>query len=225
MRGEVLSLTDTGGLISGDDGARYTFTASDASGPVKAGDRVDFVGADGVAVDIMVLAGSSGGFAGMSPVSDAPMQGFDFGSALFSFNGRLRRQNFWIGWLILLGVGVVLGWIPFLGAVLSILLIWPNLAIAVKRLHDMGLSGWIVAIPWVINIVGTAAAVVAVGASAVTNAAALEAEDPAAIMALIGPMFGIIGILLLLNLAFLLWIGVSDSQPGANRFGPNPKGR
>ena len=29
----------------------------------------------------------------------------------------------------------------------------------------------------------------------------------------------------LVNLAFLLWIGLTDSQPGDNRFGPNPKGQ
>ena len=28
----------------------------------------------------------------------------------------------------------------------------------------------------------------------------------------------------LVGVAFLLWIGLTDSQPGENRFGPNPKG-
>lgn len=56
---------------------------------------------------------------------------------MFSFEGRTRRSHFWIGWLICLGVGVVAGWIPIIGALISLLLIWPNLAIPVKRLHDM----------------------------------------------------------------------------------------
>jgi len=150
--------------------------------------------------------------------------GFDFKTALFSFEGRLRRSHFWIGWLICLGIGVVAGWIPLIGFIISLGLIWPNLAITVKRLHDMGLTGWLAAIPFVANIVGVVMMFVSVGASVFMNAAALENEDPAAIMALIGPMFGIIGILVLVNLGFLLWIGLTEGKPGPNKYGPNPKG-
>lgn len=150
--------------------------------------------------------------------------GFDFQKALFSFEGRLRRSHFWIGWLICLGVGVVAGWIPLIGFVISIGLIWPNLAITVKRLHDMGMSGWIAAVPFVANVVGFIMMFVSVGASVFMNAAALENEDPAAIMALLGPMLGILGILFLVNIGFLLWVGLSDGKPGSNKYGPNPKG-
>ncbi|WP_370236151.1 DUF805 domain-containing protein [Brevundimonas sp.] len=150
--------------------------------------------------------------------------GFDFKTALFSFEGRLRRSHFWIGWLICLGIGVVAGWIPLIGFIISIGLIWPNLAIAVKRLHDMGLSGWLAAIPFVANIVGFIMMFASVGASVFMNLAALENEDPAAIMAVIGPVFGILGIMLLVNLGFLLWIGLSEGKPGTNKFGANPKG-
>jgi uncharacterized membrane protein YhaH (DUF805 family) len=51
----------------------------------------------------------------------------------------------------------------------------------------------------------------------------LENEDPAAILALLGPMFGMIGLITLVSLGFLIWIGATDSQPGENRFGSNPK--
>ena len=150
--------------------------------------------------------------------------GFDFQKALFSFEGRLRRSHFWIGWLICLGVGVVAGWIPLIGFVISIGLIWPNLAITVKRLHDLGMSGWLAAIPFVANVIGCIMIFVSVGASVFMNAAALENEDPAAIMALVGPMVGILGILLLVNFGFLLWVGLSEGKSGANKYGPNPKG-
>ena len=116
------------------------------------------------------------------------------------------------------------GWIPLLGFILSIALIWPNLAITVKRLHDMGHTGWLAAIPYVVGIVGTIIAVMMMGASVFMNAAALENEDPAAILALIGPAFGLFGLMFLVGLGFLLWIGLTDSQRGDNRFGPNPKG-
>jgi len=149
----------------------------------------------------------------------------DWQKLLFSFEGRTRRSHFWIGWLICLGGGVVAGMIPIIGQIISLVLIWPNLAITVKRLHDMGKSGWLAAIPWVVGIVGAIAAVSMMGVSALTNASALEAGDPVAVMALMGPAMGLIAVIGLVCLGFLLWIGLSDGQPGDNRFGPNPKGQ
>lgn len=156
--------------------------------------------------------------------SSSRIQSFDWQKLLLSFEGRTRRSHFWIGWLICLGAGVVASWLPVVGALISIALIWPQLAIAVKRLHDMGKSGWFAAIPWVANIVGGCFAVFTIGFTAIANSAALEREEPAAILALLGPAFGVVGLLVLVNLGFLLWIGVTDSQPGDNQFGPNPKG-
>jgi uncharacterized membrane protein YhaH (DUF805 family) len=88
----------------------------------------------------------------------------------------------------------------------------------------MGKSGWLIAVPWVLSIVGSIVAFGMVGISALTNASALEQEDPAAIFALFGPVVGLFALLLLVNFGFLLWIGLSDGQRGDNRYGPNPKG-
>lgn len=71
---------------------------------------------------------------------------------------------------------------------------------------------------------GVIAAIGMMGVSALTNAAALEREDPMAILGLLGPAIGLFAVLILVNLGFLLWIGLSDGQRGDNRFGPNPKG-
>lgn len=160
----------------------------------------------------------------MSMESPTQVQGFDWKQLFFSFEGRTRRSHFWIAWLVCLGLSVVFGWIPLLGVVLSIALIWPNLAITVKRLHDMGHSGWLAAIPYAVGIVGSIVAFTMIGASAILNAHALENEDPVAIFALIAPAFGLFALMFLVCLGFLLWIGVTDSQRGDNRFGPNPKG-
>lgn len=226
MRGEILSFDEFSGngLISGDDGVRYGFSRTEiqAGGVIRPGARVDFVAEGDQATQIMVLAGAAA--APIAAAAPAPGAGYDFASAMFSFNGRLRRQHFWISWLILFAVGVITGFIPFLGALISIVMIWPNLAIGVKRLHDMGKTGWFILAPVVVNIIGTFVIFGMIGASAMANATALENEDPAAILALIGPAFGMIGVLFLLNIAFLLWIGITDSQRGDNAYGPNPKG-
>src|SRR5690554_5930167 len=161
MRGEILNYDDSvgSGLISGDDGVRYTFQRSALSQlrPVRAGMRVDFVPLNGTATEIMVVGGASA-MGGLS------VDGVDWQNLFLSFEGRTRRSHFWIAWLILLGVGVVAGWIPILGALISLALIWPNLAISVKRLHDMGRSGWLVLVPFGIGIVSLFAGLGMLGA-------------------------------------------------------------
>ena len=232
MRGEILSYDDTSGtgLISGDDSIRYGFAraAIQAGGTIRAGARVDFVPEGVEATQIMVLANDPaaafGQAASSSYVARDTGGGYDFQSAMLSFNGRLRRQHFWISWLILLGASVVLGWIPIIGTVISIALIWPNVAISVKRLHDMGKTGWFVVIPWVATIIGFFMIVSAVGLAIFTNPQAFENEDPEAMLAMFGSMMGGFAIMGLVGLAFLLWIGITDSQRGDNKFGPNPKG-
>jgi uncharacterized membrane protein YhaH (DUF805 family) len=88
----------------------------------------------------------------------------------------------------------------------------------------MGHTGWLAAIPYAVGIVGSIIALSMMGVSAFMNASALENEDPAAIMALMGPAFGLFALIFLVGIGFLLWIGLTDSQRGDNRFGPSPKG-
>lgn len=159
----------------------------------------------------------------MSFESPSQIQAFDWQKLFLSFEGRTRRSHFWVGWLILLGVGVVAGWIPVLGFLISLALIWPNLAITVKRLHDMGRSGWFVLIPVLVNLVGGIIAAIMIGVGVLAQHSSLEAEDPFAFFAIMAPAFGIIALIALLDLIFLLWIGVTDGQRGDNRFGPDPK--
>ncbi|WP_427791451.1 DUF805 domain-containing protein [Brevundimonas diminuta] len=233
MRGEILSYDEAAGtgLISGDDSLRYDFGSSDvqAGAVIAAGARVDFVPEGERATQIMVLATANpaaafGQAAAAAMGGSTVVNGYDFAAAMLSFNGRLRRQHFWISWLILLGVSVVLGWIPILGGLISLALIWPNVAITVKRLHDMGKTGWFAVIPWVGVIIGTIMIFGAVGTAIIANAQAFESEDPAAVLALLGSMMGGIAVMGLVGLAFLLWIGIVDSQKGDNKYGPNPKG-
>lgn len=231
MRGEILSYDDVSGtgLISGDDSIRYGFTRADiqAGGIVAVGARVDFVPEGMEATQVMILASTAPaaafGQAAASPTGGAPIGAYDFATAMLSFNGRLRRQHFWISWLILFGGGLVLNLIPFLN-LLGIALLWPHLAIGVKRLHDMGKSGWLIAIPYVVMVGGWIFAFMSIGVSAFMNAQAIENEDPAVILSTFGPAFGIILLISLVGLGFLLWIGISDSQKGDNKYGPNPKG-
>ena len=233
MRGEILTYDTANetGFISGDDSLRYAFSRQDlqGTGDLVAGARVDFVPAGDVATQIVLLAAipatPSFGHSGHAPVPEAP--GYDFKSAMLDFKGRLRRQHFWISFLILFGASTIAGFIPVIGWVISLALIWPSVAIQVKRLHDMGKSGWFAIIPWISTVVGFGMMISTIGMAALTDAAYfenLENEDPAIVLSMLGGMMGGLAIMFLVNIAFLLWIGIADSQRGDNKFGPNPKG-
>ncbi len=100
------------------------------------------------------------------------------------FEGRARRKEYWMFTLFnlifailalvidgLIGTGAILYFIYVLATLI------PNLSVSVRRLHDVGKSGWMY------------------------------------LIALI-PLVGFIWLLVLL---------VTDSEPGDNIYGPNPK--
>jgi uncharacterized membrane protein YhaH (DUF805 family) len=69
----------------------------------------------------------------------------DWQRLFLTFDGRISRQPFWIGSLILLAVNVlvvgVLGQ-GVLGALVSLALVYPSVALGIKRWHDRNKSGW-----------------------------------------------------------------------------------
>lgn len=232
MRGEVISVDGISGdgLISGDDGARYAFTSAASRSALRVGDKVDFVGAEGIATNIMNLSGApTGGHAyqGDRAAPGPSGSSFNFATAMFSFQGRLRRSHFWIGWAIVFFGYYVWTLIPFLNLLLllvSPVLIWCNLALGTKRLHDMGKSGWLIAIPWVAMTIGFIYAVVVIVMAALSDPVAFEnSSDPMRVMGLMAPALGAWGVTALIGIAFWLWLGIADSQPRANQYGPSPK--
>jgi uncharacterized membrane protein YhaH (DUF805 family) len=67
----------------------------------------------------------------------------------FDFNGRARRAEFWWFVLVVIIIDIILGVIQsvlhlgsILTGLLSLGLLLPNLGVAVRRLHDIGRSGW-----------------------------------------------------------------------------------
>ena len=64
------------------------------------------------------------------------------------FKSRARRQEFWMYMLVNFVISVVLGIIgslihfTLLGSIYSLAVLVPTLSVGVRRLHDMGKSGW-----------------------------------------------------------------------------------
>ena len=131
------------------------------------------------------------------------------------FEGRVRRKQFWMYFLwywiisaLTVGggffftfngvrvVGMILVWVGYIIAGLAGI---PNLSLQVRRLHDIGKSGWnllLIPVPYFVLAL----------AAAFTQTLWL----------------GVVGILA--SFVLMLYFFCKDSQPGENQYGPNPKG-
>lgn len=148
----------------------------------------------------------------------------DWKTLFFSPDGRIGRSSFWIGWLVLLGVNVVLGWIPLLGWALSLVTIYCNVCVTSKRLHDMGKSGFLQVWPMILCPVLVVGGIfMAAGPAIMAGIAdADEAQVTAAVLAGVGGMMLALLAALLIGVGFLLWVGISNSETAENRYGPVP---
>ena len=134
------------------------------------------------------------------------------------FHGRVRRKKFWmyVLWYWLFALIIVVGatitfstrHFQWLGAILSFIgyLVMgvaaiPNISLQVRRLHDIGKSGWNLLLIPVPALVCTIIIIVS--------------RTPSQIVSLIGYLG---------SLAVMLFFYCKDSQPGDNQYGPNPKG-
>jgi len=145
----------------------------------------------------------------------------DWKTLFLSPEGRIGRQAFWIGWLVLLGVNVVAGWLPVIGWAISLVTIYSSVCIHSKRLHDMGQTGWWQVLPWVLGTVLVFGAIASVGISAIM--AGVEGGEPSmALLASIGGLLMSFFIAFAVWLAFTLWVGCSTGVTGENKYGPMP---
>jgi uncharacterized membrane protein YhaH (DUF805 family) len=87
------------------------------------------------------------------------------------FNGRARRSEYWYFYLFYMIIAVVASFIhETLYLIIALAMIVPSIAAGVRRMHDVGKSGWFLLIP-IYNLI----------------------------------------------------LAITDSQPGKNEYGPNPK--
>jgi uncharacterized membrane protein YhaH (DUF805 family) len=145
----------------------------------------------------------------------------DWGRLFFSAYGRIRRQEFWISFLVLMGVSLLIGWI---------LPIWPivlycSVCTRTKRLHDMGRSGWLQIIP---AITYTTAIFMSIYFLIGAIVAGTTFDDINEAIAATSVLFGVFTIIVtwciafLVDLGFLLWIGCAEGEKGDNKYGPEP---
>jgi uncharacterized membrane protein YhaH (DUF805 family) len=130
----------------------------------------------------------------------------DWKSLFFSAEGRIGRQAFWIGWLMLLGAHVVAGWIPVLGQVIGLAAIFAWVCLCTKRLHDMGRSGWWQVLPIVLGPVLIIGSALWIGMGAIL-AEITNGDAGWAALAGVGGLFVSLAIACVSVIAFTLWWG------------------
>lgn len=70
-----------------------------------------------------------------------------------NFEGRARRSEYWYFTLFSSIISLILGFIggamdfPLLSTIYSLAVIVPSIALAIRRMHDVGKSGWFMLIP------------------------------------------------------------------------------
>jgi len=127
----------------------------------------------------------------------------------FDFNGRTTRAEFW-WWALLI---TLLGLIPFLGWIFRIALLIPSISVTVRRLHDVGKSGWqqlwalLALSPWVVVVLGA----VIVGDTLVDTLASFFFY-----------LIIIFAISICLASMFINWLA-RKGETGSNKYGPDPR--
>lgn len=155
----------------------------------------------------------------------------NFGEAIKSvfsnyanFRGRARRSEYWyfvlfniLVSLVLSGLTLISPKLSILNSIYSLAVFIPGLAVAVRRLHDIGKSGWnylIVLIPAIVLVI------LSVFVVAQTSYSYYH-SDPS--LALIAAFVIALLATLVCSIVFIVWM-CRDSEPGTNKWGENPKG-
>lgn len=213
MKGNVIGYdADTNtGAISGHDGRRYDFATQDWRGDAlpRHGDVVDFSPEGDRATQIYLI----------EPQYVRP----GFWAFLFSPRGRISRKQYWLYFVLpVTAVGIVLGiltlipsgFFKMLPSLFQIVMLWPGIAILVKRIHDRNKSGWLV---WLFYIPAILALIFLIGTIiAGVSSATAAAATLGIIAAVLGVMFFGVAIW------FFIEFGCLRGTIGANRYGPDP---
>jgi uncharacterized membrane protein YhaH (DUF805 family) len=168
----------------------------------------------------------------------------------FDFQGRSRRSEYWLWFLFQIIVGIIFtvlqntlrstGLKAILIPIVIVRLIYglgiiiPNIAVAVRRFHDIGRTGWWILFPYAIMLVASIIYPILYGSQFLHDLQPLSSLagrtdiSPVELLRVIQPLFkAFFWILLPTWLASLVTFAfhVTDGTPGPNRYGDDPKGR
>ena len=152
----------------------------------------------------------------------------DFRYLYTSFDGRINRKPFWLASLVMMAAAIVLSLVivapvavisPVLGALLSVLislaLLYPGVALGVKRLHDRGKSGKLMAVFLAPSLILQFGQLLGV-----TGSEQVIGGEPVYLPNALG------WLLIVVSLGVAIWalveLGILKGTQGPNAYGPDP---
>ncbi|WP_331774133.1 DUF805 domain-containing protein [Sulfurospirillum sp. 1612] len=149
MKGKILDFNAQSreGVISGDDGQRYTFLMQEwQSAQIRPtiGQYVDFVAQNNIATSIYVEPKATNGIENVLTSENIFMRYYvGVLKNYVTFSGRARREEFWYFTLFSFLISLLLSAInPALSGLYSLAVLLPTLAVSARRLHDTDRSAW-----------------------------------------------------------------------------------
>jgi uncharacterized membrane protein YhaH (DUF805 family) len=227
MKGNVIGFdpdTNTG-AITGYDGNRYNFVMLDwrASGRPRSGDLVDFQAVDQRATEIYLL--------------EAQYVAPNFGQFYFSPSGRISRSQYWLRFMLPYMVVVFITEIMLaisnkdsgiyiaanvIMTIFYLIVLWPSIAILVKRVHDRNRTGWTILWLFMPAMIFTIMLFVWLGA-AIFSAAEGQTVSFSGPLGALGVLVIVLGLVVLgINIWFFVEFGCLRGTIGANKYGPDP---
>ena len=235
MRGTISAIAPDGsyGQIAMPDGQRMSYWTNEVrNGSAQVGQAVEFQIQDGQPIDIFIMPPAAARPAppptGSPPRSSvrqdgmplrastmpaaaaaAPTKGNYWITLFTSPRGRISRKQFWLHGILPIVIGsVVLGWIPLIGQMISLALLWASICIAFKRFHDHGYPGW-----WSLLYL---IPLIAAGIIFALSFYYLDSDWPVTVAKILWSIGGLI------MLAQLIIVYVRVGQHGDNQYGSDP---
>ena len=141
----------------------------------------------------------------------------------FSADGRIGQGRFFIAVVCLIVLGVVIPAFGPFSPALWLIAFYSWICVQSKRLHDIGRSGWLQALPFLLGWALMSFGVV-FGVLSLLGAVAGVGGGFGGTLAG-GALIGLGAFLAggTIHLLLILWLGFSAGQTGFNRYGPEPR--
>ena len=157
------------------------------------------------------------------------------------FTGRASRSEYWwfvlavviAGFIISIIGNMIFGYDPQtlvpreqLSTIFGLLMFFPLLSAAWRRMQDSGRQGWLVLLPMIVSLISFVGLVAGIGIFGLmerdaVDAAALDAVQQQGRMMAVSGVGAVAVVQLILSLLMIYWL-VQPSDPRTNRHGPPP---
>lgn len=136
------------------------------------------------------------------------------GPDMRSFHGRAGRVEWWVQSVWNSAVSGFVIAVPMIGPVLALPWIYGGVALSVRRLHDLGQSGWLVLAPFAFAAAGAGAVVLLNESSDTLVKNMLDVSDPVKLGLRVSVVLAAAGVG-----AFFLWLAAVGNDTGPNQYG------